>query len=156
MLAIAMTEIHSHMQATVVDLPQVTPITEKTVSKAKAKKRVQVISADVVKDPIPGSYDVAILSSIIQVVSPEEARSIIMNVGNTVKPGGWAYIFGSGILRDSKLSPPAAVGINLVLITVYDHGRSFTESEHTGWLREAGFDKIEFNYDQLYIAAQKG
>ena len=83
------------------------------------------------------------------VVSPEEARKIILNVGNTVNPGGWLYVFGSGILKDSRLSPQAAVGINLVLINVYDHGRSYTESEHREWLNKAGFNKINFNYEKL-------
>lgn len=154
-LAIAMTEIHSQLSATVVDLPQVTPITEKTVMKANAQDRVKVISIDLTRDPIPGRFDVAILSSIIQVVSAEEARKIILNVGKTVKPCGWLYIFGSGILMDSRLSPPAAVGINMVLINVYDHGRSYTETEHRDWLNEVGFHKIDFNYEKLYIAAQK-
>jgi SAM-dependent methyltransferase len=154
-LAIAMTEIHPDLTATVVDLPEVCPITERTVQRAGAQDRVKVISADLTTDPIQGDYDSAILSSIIQVVSPAEARKIILNVGKTVKPGGWLYIFGSGILKDTRLSPPAAVGINLVLINVYDHGRSFTESEHRKWLNEAGFNKIDFNYDAMYIASQK-
>jgi len=155
-LAIAMTEIHPQLSATVVDLPQVTPITNKTVIKANAQDRVEVISADLTIDPIPGEYDVAFLSSIIQVISKEEARKVILNVGNTVKPGGWLYIFGSGILKDSRLSPPAAVGINLVLINVYDHGQSYTESEHRGWMEEAGFNKINFDYSEFIISARKG
>ena len=154
-LAIALTEIHPQISATVVDLPQVTPITEKTVKEANAQDRVKVVSADLTTDPIPGNYDAAILSSIIQVVSAEEARKIILNVGNTINPGGWMYIFGSGILRDSRLSPPAAVSINMILINVYDHGRSFTETEHRDWLNEAGFYNINIEYDKLYIAAQK-
>ncbi len=154
-LAIAMTEIHPQLSATVVDLPQVTPITKKTIIKANAQDRVKVISADLTLEPIPGKYDVAFLSSIIQVISKEEARKVILNVGNTVKPGGWLYIFGSGILEDTRLSPPAAVGINLVLINVYDHGQSYTESEHRGWLEEAGFDKINFDYGELIISARK-
>lgn len=155
-LAIAMTEIHPQLSATVVDLPQVTPITKKTIIKANAKDRVEVISADLTMDPIPGEYDVAFLSSIIQVISKEEARKVILNVGNTVKPGGWLYIFGSGILEDTRLSPPAAVGINLVLINVYDNGQSYTESEHRVWLEEAGFNKINFDYGEFIISAQKG
>jgi 2-polyprenyl-3-methyl-5-hydroxy-6-metoxy-1,4-benzoquinol methylase len=153
--AIAMTEIHPQLYVTVVDLPEVTPITKKTVKNAKAEGRVKVISSDLCLEPISGEHDVAVLGSIIQVVSPEEAEQIILNVGGTVKPGGWIYIFGSGILQDTRLAPPAAVGINLVLINVYDHGRSFTESEHRDWLNKAGFDKVIFDYDEMYIAAQK-
>ncbi len=154
-LAIAMTEIHPQLFATVVDLPQITPITKKTIIKANAQDRVEVISADLTIEPIPGEYDVAFLSSIIQVVSADEARKIILNVGNTVKPGGWLYIMGSGILMDSRLSPPAAVGINLVLINVYDHGQSYSETEHRSWLEEAGFNNIVIDYDELIISAQK-
>jgi 2-polyprenyl-3-methyl-5-hydroxy-6-metoxy-1,4-benzoquinol methylase len=154
-LAITMTEIHPQLTITVVDLPEVTPITEKNIQKANVEDKVKIISADLSIDQITGNYDAAILGSIIQVVSPEEARKIILNVGNTVNPGGWLYIFGSGILMDSRLSPPAAVGINMVLINVYDHGRSYTEKEHCDWLNEAGFHTIKFDYDQLFIAAQK-
>jgi 2-polyprenyl-3-methyl-5-hydroxy-6-metoxy-1,4-benzoquinol methylase len=154
-LAITMTEIFPQLSATVVDLPEVTPITNQSIEMANAQDRVEVFSADLSRDSIPGKYDAAILGSIIQVVSPDEARKIILNVGNTVNPGGWLYIFGSGILKDSRLSPQAAVGINLVLINVYDHGRSYTESEHREWLKEAGFNKIDFNYEKLFIAAQK-
>ena len=154
-LAVAMTEINPQLSATVVDLPQVTPITEKTVINANAQDRVKVIAADLTRELIPGKYDAAILNSIIQVLSPEEAHKVILNIGKTINPGGWIYIFGSGILEDSRLSPQAAVEINLVLINVYDHGRSFTESEHRSWLNEAGFFNITFKYDELYIVAQK-
>lgn len=154
-LAIAMSEIHPQLSATVIDLPQVTPITKKTIKEAKAQDRVKVISADLTSEPIAGKYDVAFLSSIIQVISKEEARKVILNVGNTVKPGGWLYIFGSGILEDTRLAPSAAVGINLVFINVYDHGQSYTESEHRDWLEAAGFDKIHFNFKELIISAQK-
>jgi SAM-dependent methyltransferase len=154
-LAVEMTKIHPQLDATVVDLPQVCPITEKTITRMKASKKVKVIPADLTKDPIPGDYDVAFLSSIIQTLSPQQSRKVILNVGRTVKPGGWLYIFGSGILQDSRLSPQAAVEINLVLINVYDHGRSYSEGEHRSWLNEAGFHKINFNYNDLIIVAQK-
>ncbi len=154
-LAIAMTEIHPYLTATVVDLPQVTPITEQTVMDAGASDRINVVSADLTSDPIPGMYDVAIISSVIQTLSKEEARQVINNVGKVVNPGGWIYIFGSGMLENSRLSPKAAVDINLVFINTYDNGQSYTEDEHRNWLREAGFENLTFNYDELTIRAQK-
>lgn len=154
-LAITMTQIHPQLTATVVDLPQVTPITKQTVLDAGAADSVKVVSADLTCDPIPGSYDAAILSSLIQTLSAVEARQVIKNVGKVVNPGGWLYIFGSGMLENSRLSPRAAVEINLVFINVYDDGQSYTEDEHRNWLREAGFDNINFNYDEYTITAQK-
>jgi ubiquinone/menaquinone biosynthesis C-methylase UbiE len=154
-LAITMTQIHPHLTATVVDLPQVTPITEQTVLDAGAPDRVKVVSADLTRDPIPGNYDVAFLSSVTQTLSAEDANQVINNVGGVVNPGGALYIFGSGMLENSRLSPRAAVDINLVLINVYDDGQSYTEDEYRAWLEDAGFESITFKYDELTIRAQK-
>jgi len=154
-LAITMTQIHPNLTATVVDLPQVTPITEQTVLDAGASDRVKVVSADLTRDPIPGNYDAAILNSVTQTLSAEEVSQVINNVGGVVNPGGALYIFGSGMLENSRLSPRAAVDINLVLINVYDDGQSYTEDEYRAWLEDAGFENITFKYDELTIRAQK-
>jgi 2-polyprenyl-3-methyl-5-hydroxy-6-metoxy-1,4-benzoquinol methylase len=154
-LAISMTQIHPHLTATVVDLPQVTPITEQFVMDADASGRVKVVSADLACDPIPGMYDVVILSSVIQTLSAEEARQVIINVGKVMNPGGWLYIFGGGMLENSRLSPKTAVEWNLVFINTYDNGQSYTEDEHRDWLREAGFEDLTFKYDEFTITARK-
>ena len=154
-LAISMTQIHPHLTATVVDLPEVTPITEQFVMDADASDRVKVVSADLTCDPIPGTYDVAILSSVIQTLSAEEARQVVVNIGKVINPGGWLYILGGGILENSRLSPKSAVEWNLVFINTYDHGQSYTEDEHRVWLREAGFEDLNFRSDEFTITARK-
>ena len=153
--AIMMTQIHPNLTATVVDLPEVTPVTEQFVTNADASGRVKVVSADLTCDPIPGMYDVAILSSVIQTLSAEEARQVINNVGKVINPGGRLYIFGGGMLENSRLSPKTAVEWNLVFINTYDNGQSYTEDEHRDWLREAGFEDIDFRYEEFTITAQK-
>ena len=154
-LAITMTQIHPHLTATVVDLPEVTPITEQFVVDADASGRVKVVSADLTSDPIPGMHDVAILSSVIQTLSAEEARQVINNVGEVINPGGWLYIFGGGMLDNSRLSPKSAVEWNLVFINVYENGQSYTEDEHRDWLREAGFEDLNFRSEEFTITARK-
>jgi ubiquinone/menaquinone biosynthesis C-methylase UbiE len=153
--AIAMTQIHPHLTATVVDLPEVTPITEQFVMDADASDRVKVVSADLTCDPIPGMYDAAIISSVLQTLSAEEARQVINNVSKVINPGGWLYIIGGGMLENSRLSPKSAVEWNLVFINTYDHGQSYTEDEHRDWLREAGFEDINFRLEDFTITARK-
>ena len=153
--AIAMTQIHPHLAATVVDLPEVTPFTEQFVMDADASGKVKVVSADLTRDPISGMYDVAILSSVIQTLSTEEARQVITNVGKVINPGGWLYIFGGGMLENSRLSPKSAVEWNLVFINTYENGQSYTEDEYTGWLGEAGFKEINFRLEEFTITARK-
>jgi len=142
-LAIAVTENCPHIQATVVDLPQITQVTKNYVDEAGAGNRVKVLTADVVRDQLFGSYDAAVMSAFIQVLSPEEAHCAIINVSKVMNPGGEIYIRGYGIIDNSRTSPKKLVGFNLVYINVYDEGQAYTEQEHKDWLEEAGFGKFK-------------
>jgi SAM-dependent methyltransferase len=57
-----------------------------------------VVTADAVRDPLSGSYDVAVMSAFIQVLSPDDARFAIKNISKVMKPGGEIYIRGYGII----------------------------------------------------------
>jgi SAM-dependent methyltransferase len=141
-VAIAITEACAHIEATVVDLPTVTPITQRIVDGAGAGNRVRVVTADVLGDGLAGSFDAAVLSSVIQVISRDKARRVLKNVGKVVRPGGVIYIRGD-VLDDSGVSPLASVMRNLIYLNVYDEGQAYTEQEHREWLKEAGFDDFE-------------
>jgi precorrin-6B methylase 2 len=141
-LAITITKACPQIKATAIDLPQVAPIAQKIVQEEGASERVKVIAADVVSDPLPGSYDVAVLRGLLQVLSPQEASLAVKHIAAAVNPGGKIYIIGQ-ILDDSRLSPLEAVGFNLAFINTYDAGESYTEREHRDWLAEAGFGEIE-------------
>ena len=104
-----------HIKATAIDLPQVAPIAQKIVESEGAADRVRVLAADVLSGPLPGSYDVVILRALLQVLSSEDARLAVKNIGAAINPGGKIYIIGQ-ILDDSRISPPEAVGFNLSLI----------------------------------------
>ena len=141
-LAITITKACPNIKATAIDLPQVTPIAQKIVQEEGATERVKVIAADVVNGPLPGSYDVAVLRALLQVLSAQDAGLAVKHIGTALKPGGKIYIIGQ-ILDDSRISPPEAVGFNLAFINTYDAGESYTEKEHREWLSEAGFVEIE-------------
>ena len=141
-LAITLAKAWPHLQATVLDLPQVTPITQKIVDEEGATDRVTIMEADVVSGPVPGTYDVAILRALLQVLSPEDARRAVQNISAAMNPDGTVYIVGQ-ILDDSRTSPPEAVGFNLSFINKYEVGESYTEQEHRAWLSEAGFVDVD-------------
>ncbi len=157
-LAIAVTEARPHIQATVVDLPTVTPIATRFIEEANACDRVQVVAADMLCDSLPGSYDIAALFSLIQTLSPDNARRMIKNVSKVVNPGGAIFIGGSGIIDNSRTSPPEKVGLNLVFINLYDDGQAYTEQEHRDWLAEADFEdfeRIRLSEGRSIISARK-
>jgi ubiquinone/menaquinone biosynthesis C-methylase UbiE len=142
-LAIAVTENCPNIQATVVDLPKITAVTQDYIDEAGAGDRIKVLTADIVRDQLAGSYDAAVMSAFIQVLSPEEACCAINNVGKVINPGGEIYVRGYGIIDNSRTSPEKLVGFNLVYINVYDEGQAYTEQEHKDWLEEAGFGNFK-------------
>lgn len=141
-LAITIAQATPNLHATVIDLPTVTPITRKFVDEAHATDCVRVMEADSVREVPSGTYDVAVMKSFLQVLSPDEARRAVLNIGKAINPGGAIYIQGM-ILDDSHLAPPRVVGFNLVFINVYDGGQAYTESVYRSWLTEAGFEDFQ-------------
>jgi len=141
-MAINITKACPHITATAVDLAQVTPIAEKIVREEGAAERVRVVAADVVKGPLSGAYDAAVLKALLQVLSEQDARRAVKNIAAAIKPGGKIFILGQ-ILDDSRKSPLDAVGFNLTFINYFDAGESYTESDHRDWLTGAGFIEIE-------------
>ena len=66
-MALPLTEAYPHLRVSVIDLPTVTPITQRFLAEAGATDRVQVVAADVVHAPVPGTYDVAVVNAVLQV-----------------------------------------------------------------------------------------
>jgi ubiquinone/menaquinone biosynthesis C-methylase UbiE len=141
-MAITITKACPHISATAMDLAQVAPIARKIVSEEGAEARVKVLAADAVNGPLSGAYDAAVLRAFLQVLSPDDSRRAIQNIGRVLNPGGRIFIIGQ-ILDDSRRSPLDAVGFNLTFLNFFDAGESYTESEHRDWLSGSGFVDIQ-------------
>ena len=157
-VAIGVVKACPHIRATVADVSNVTPITQRFVTEAGVSDRVKVITANVVETPLHGSFDAVVLRSFIQVLSPNDAQRALKNINATIAPGGVIYILGIGILDNSRVSPRAAAITNTIFINIYDEGQAYTEDEYHDWLTAAGF--VNFKRDTLQdgsgiITAQK-
>ncbi len=156
-LSIAITELCSHINATVIDIASVSPVTRWFIDQAGASDKVQIITANAVTGPLTGQYDVAVLRALIQVLSPLDTLRLLNNVYTIIKPGGTIFILGH-ILDDSRISPPEEVWHKLSSINYYEVPAPYTEKEHREWLLKAGFASIERYYlpnDDSVIRAQK-
>jgi SAM-dependent methyltransferase len=110
------------------------------------------MTADAVGQPLDGSFDVAVLKAFLNILSPEDARGALGNIGRVVNPGGAIIVAGGLDLDDSRLAPPLLVPFNLVMINIYEAGQMYTEQEHRDWLTEAGFVEIRRQSDVGFIA----
>ena len=157
-VAIAVAKACPHIQATIVDVSNVTPITQRFVVEAGVSDRVKVITGNIVEAPLDGAFDAVIMKSFIQVLSPGDAQRALKNINATMAPGGVIYILGIGILDNSRISPRGAAIANTIFINIYDGGQAYTEAEYQDWLTGAGF--VDFKRDTLpdglgIITAQK-
>jgi SAM-dependent methyltransferase len=141
-LAITIAQANPHLKATVVDLPLVTPITRQFVEEANASDRVEILTADLVRDTLSRAYDVVLAHHVVQVLSVDDNRALLSNLAAVLKPGGVIHLLG-WMLDNTRLTPINMVGYNLVLLNGYDEGQAYTEQEHYDWLAEAGFVDFE-------------
>ncbi|MGD2155842.1 MAG: methyltransferase [Anaerolineales bacterium] len=143
-LVIALTEAWPHLKAMVVDLPGVVPIAQRFVERAGAKERVQVKGVDLVRQPLKGSFDAAILRSVIQTMSLEEAYRLLRNIHPALKPGATIYVWDRP-LDDSRLTPQDLALFNVVFPSIYEHGQKYTVQEYRDLLKETGFENFELH-----------
>lgn len=99
---------------------------------------------DIVRAPSATTHDLAILKAVIQVLSPQDAAAAIRHAHASLNSGGRLFISGVGILNDDRVSPPEAVFYNLTFMNLYSDGASYTRSEYSRWLSDAGFGDITF------------
>ena len=93
-VAIAAVKACPHIQATVVDVSNVTPITQRFVTEAGVSDRVKVITGNVVEAPLHESFDAIIMKSFIQVLSPSDAQRALKNIKATMVPGRYNLYLG--------------------------------------------------------------
>ena len=120
-MALALTDAYPHLRATVIDLPMVTPITQRFLAEAGAAAASRWSLRTSCSASVPETYDVAVLRAFLQVLSPEDASQALTHIGAAINPGGRIYIVGR-VLDDARLSPLGAVGFNLLALNEFDGG----------------------------------
>lgn len=126
------------LQATVVDLSNVTHHTRRFIAEAGQEERVNVESTDVIARPPECEMDFAVVRNFIQIISREDAAKAFKHIGQRVKTGGRLLMVG-WVVDDSRITPPSATGVNLFFLNRFDEGEAYTEAEYRQWLGEAGF-----------------
>lgn len=141
-VAIAATEACPSLNATVLDLPDVVPITRRFIREANATDRVDTLALDVTRESVPEEFDAAVVKAFLQTLSPCHAARTLTHIGAGLEEGSAIYILGNGILDDSRHSPREAALFNIVFLNIYRGGRAYTETEYRTWLECAGFGNV--------------
>jgi 3-hydroxy-5-methyl-1-naphthoate 3-O-methyltransferase len=130
-------------RATVLDLPQVTPVAREYAAKFGVADRFEYMEGDLHQVELgDGDYDLITLGHVIHSEGREDGVKLIERCFRALAERGMLLI-GEFIPNDDCTGPPVAMlfGLNMLLHTPV--GDVFTMKEYRGWLKGAGFRSIK-------------
>lgn len=131
-----------NIKATVFDLPNVVPLTKGYVDKEGLGDRIDSVAGNYNKDELPSGYDLAFLSAIIHSNSPEQNQALFGKVSRALNPGG-RIVVSDFVMDEDRSGPVFGVFFALNMLVNTPLGDTYTESEISGWMTDAGMSFVE-------------
>jgi len=129
------------MAATLFDRPPVVEMARERLAEAGLLDRVTLAPGDFNTDPLPGGHDLAFLSAIIHMNSPEQNVALYRKVYNALLPGG-RIVVRDHVMSPDRTSPRGGAIFAVNMLTATEGGNSYTFEEIRDTLAEAGFTRI--------------
>jgi len=130
-------------RVTVVDLPEVTPVTREYAAKFGVAEQFDYLEGDLHQvDFGTERYDLIVLGHIIHGEGRENGIALINRCAKALRERGLLLI-AELIPHDDRSGPPLPMlfGLNMMIHT--PGGDVFTMKEYRGWLKEAGFKSVK-------------
>ncbi len=141
--SIAFAKAAPALQAEIVDLPEVLPITQEHIRKAGLDNRISTRAGDMLTIPLESDcYDLVLLSAICHMYSPEENQQLFERAYAALAPKG-RLVVSDFILEADKTSPRFAALFALNMLVGTRAGASYSEPEYQEWLKAVGFSEIK-------------
>jgi len=141
--SIAFAKAAPALQAEVVDLPEVLPITQEHIRKAGLTDRISTHAGDMLTVPLEsGHYDLVLLSAICHMYSPEENQQLFERAYAALAPKG-RLVVSDFILEADKTVPRFGVLFALNMLVNTRAGASYSEPEYEEWLKAVGFGETK-------------
>ncbi|MCP4756204.1 MAG: methyltransferase [Proteobacteria bacterium] len=139
---IAALQKYPHLEAIVLDFEPVCKMTRKFVAQWNLQESISAQPGDFTKDPLPSGADVMIMASNLPQYDEKMFGSVFKKAYDALLPGGEFHLVGE-TLDDEKSGPlgPALWGLHEALFA--SEGRSHSENEVKGYLKNAGFVDVQ-------------
>ena len=139
--SIAFAKASSNVRCEILDVPEVVPLTTAYVSKAGVSAQVSLRSGDMLTDDLGSGYDIIMLNAICHMFSEEQNQQLFRRARQALAPNG-RLVVQDFILNRDKTGPLHAALFSLNMLVATDHGASYSETEYSGWMKNAGFADI--------------
>jgi O-methyltransferase involved in polyketide biosynthesis len=125
------------------DHPVVLETAREVQAKFGLKNTVHYLPLDALRDDIPGTYDLILLSNMLHGLGEEASRSLIRRLYTSVAPGG-SLVVQAQFLRDDRLGGRWPVFLDLIQLCVTEKGRNHAPKETQQWMEDAGFQNVTY------------
>ena len=145
------------LKATVFDLLNVIPITQKFIDKEGYTGRINTATGDYTFEELPKGFDMTFLSAIIHSNSLEVNQDLIHKCYRALNPNG-KIIIQDWIMNNERTQPTSGAVFAINMLVGTEAGDCFTEKEVSDMLTNAGFKnikRIEFESGLSQMTAEK-
>jgi ubiquinone/menaquinone biosynthesis C-methylase UbiE len=130
-------------KVTVVDFPEVTPVTRQFTEKCGVSNQYDYVEANLREADFGRSkFDLIILGHIIHSEGEKWGKKLVNKSYDALRPGGMLLI--AELITDDSRSHrwiPHIFGLNMLMLTT--DGGVFTMREYQHWLKDTGFRKVK-------------
>lgn len=141
--AMAFLARHPRLQATVCDRPAALKVAKEIAATHKVGERISYLPLDLLKDDIPGRFDVIWYSNVLHIYSPEENLSVFRRAKSALTERG-RLIVQDAFLHDREgLYPEEASLFAVSMLLFTSTGNTYSVTDTAAWLKEAGFASVK-------------
>lgn len=138
---IALAHEYPDMHFTILELPNVCPISREYVAQYGLTDRIEVVSGDMFKDPWPSGHDAIFFGSVFHDYALPQIELLAQKSLEALPTGGHIYVHE--ILLDETKTEPAIGALYSVVIKFFTWGRQYSRNEIEKLLIRTGFIFVE-------------
>lgn len=131
-----------HLKATIFDVPVVCDVAAEYVRKEKMEDRIRIVEGDFLKDELPNSHDIVLISQVLHGKDSEACKLVLAKVFKVLPKGG-KIIINEYLLNDDETGPLFSALFSLNMLVMTEKGIGYSGRTLTNWLEEVGFTEIE-------------
>ncbi len=139
--SMAFVRANSGIWADVFDLPNVVPIARRYISEAGLSDHIDTRTGDMRTDELGNGYDLALLSAICHMNSPEENKNLLAKCYRALNSDG-QIVIQDFIMNSDKTVPQSGALFAINMLVGTKGGSTYSEAEYARWLTEAGFSDV--------------
>jgi len=129
------------LKAVVFDLPNIVPLTKQYIIKEGLDNFISTYEGDYLKDDFGRNYALVFMSAIIHINSPDE-NSLLIKRGASALAAGGKLVILDHIMNDDRTEPAMGAIFALNMLVGTDHGDTYSETEISTWMKNAGLTDI--------------